>query len=66
VHLVNIATEETRAAYTAISNTIIGVVLLATGLLGLLAELAGVQSVVWVLLVMSFFGGLIGFTLNSQ
>jgi MFS family permease len=65
VHLVNIATEETRAAYTAISNTIIGVVLLATGVFGVLGGLAGVQSVVWVLLVMSFFGGLIGFTLKA-
>jgi hypothetical protein len=65
VHLVNIATEETRAAYTAISNTIIGVVLLATGLFGVLGEVAGIQSVMWVLLMMSFFGGLIGFTLKN-
>lgn len=65
VHLVNIATENTRAAYTAISNTIIGVVLLATGMFGVLAELAGVQSVVWALLLMSFCGGLIGFTLKD-
>jgi MFS family permease len=65
VHLVNIATEETRAAYTAISNTIIGVVLLATGLFGVLGEMAGIQSVMWVLLAMSFGGGLLGFTLKS-
>ena len=65
VHLVNIATEETRAAYTAISNTIIGVVLLATGVFGVLGALAGVQSVVWVLFAMSFFGGLMGFTLKD-
>lgn len=65
VHLVNLATEETRAAYTAISNTIIGVVLLATGLFGVLAEVVGVQSVVWVLLGMSLLGGLIGFTLKN-
>jgi hypothetical protein len=66
VHLVNLAVEETRAAYTAISNTIIGVVLLGTGLLGLLAEFAGVQSVVCVLLGMSLLGGLIGFTLKNN
>jgi len=65
VHLVNIATEETRAAYTAISNTIIGVVLLATGLFGVLGEMAGIQSVMWTLLAMSLGGGLLGFTLKS-
>jgi hypothetical protein len=66
VHLVNIATEETRAAYTAISNTIIGVVLLATGLFGVLATVAGVESAVWAFLVMSLFGSIIGFTLKDQ
>ena len=65
VHLVNIATEETRAAYTAISNTIIGVVLLATGVFGVLGEMAGIQSVMWMLLAMSLGGGLLGFTLKS-
>jgi len=65
VHLVNIATEETRAAYTAISNTIIGVVLLATGLFGALGAVAGVETVIWVFLLMSLAGGLIGFTLKD-
>ena len=66
VHLVNLATEETRAAYTAISNTIIGVVLLTTGVFGLLAEATGIQSVVWLLLAMSLIGSLIGFTLKNE
>jgi len=64
VHLVNLANEETRAAYAAISNTIIGVVLLATGLFGVLAEVYDVQLVVWVLAGMSLVGGLLGFSLK--
>jgi hypothetical protein len=58
IHLVNLATEDTRAAYTALSNTIIGVVLLGTGLFGVLAELVGITSVVIVLAIMSLLGGL--------
>lgn len=65
VHLVNLAHEDTRAAYTAISNTIIGIVLLATGLLGVLAEIVGVVSVVWVLLGMNLCGGLLALTLKN-
>jgi hypothetical protein len=65
VHLVNLANEETRAAYAAISNTIIGVVLLSTGLLGVLAEVYTVQLVIWVLVGMSLLGGLLGFSLQK-
>ncbi|QUL38937.1 hypothetical protein [Erythrobacter sp. JK5] len=40
-HLVDMANEDTRAAYTALSNTIIGVVLLAGSLFGVVAQLLG-------------------------
>ena len=40
-HLVDMADEDTRAAYTALSNTAIGVVLIAGGVFGLIAQLAG-------------------------
>jgi hypothetical protein len=40
-------------------------VLLATGLFGVLGEMAGIQSVMWTLLAMSLGGGLLGFTLKS-
>lgn len=63
IHLVNLATEETRAAYTAISNTLIGVVLLFTGFFGLLAQAYSVPVVIWMLLGMSVFGGLLSLTL---
>ena len=64
IHLVNLANEDTRAAYTAISNTIIGIVLLATGLYGLLAEVTSVSVVLGVLSVMSLLGGLLAFRLR--
>jgi predicted MFS family arabinose efflux permease len=59
IHLVNLATEDTRAAYTALSNTIIGIVLLGTGFFGVLAELVGITVVVLVLATMSLLGGLL-------
>lgn len=40
-HLVDMATPETRAAYTALSNTIIGVLLMLGGGFSLVAEYAG-------------------------
>lgn len=64
VHLVNLANEATRAAYAAISNTIIGIVLLGTGLFGIIAQVYGIQMVIMVLAGMSLLGGLIGFSLK--
>lgn len=54
--LVNIANEDSRAAYTAISNTIIGVAILLTGGLGLLVPVVGVSGVI----VLLAFSCLIG------
>ena len=54
-HLVDMADEKTRAAFTALSNTIIGCLLLAGGAFGLLAQLAGTG---WVLGVMAVMCGL--------
>ncbi|MFN3315157.1 MAG: MFS transporter, partial [Hyphomonas sp.] len=45
-HLVDMAREETRAAYTALSNTVIGLLLLAGGGFGLLADAAGEEVVI--------------------
>lgn len=52
-HLVDMATQDTRAAYTALSNTIIGLLLAAGGAFSLLAEFAGVSAVIGVLAGMS-------------
>ncbi|MHA7886980.1 MFS transporter [Roseicyclus sp.] len=40
-YLVDMAPEDNRAGYTAVSNTVIGVILLASGLFGALASLSG-------------------------
>ena len=41
IYLVDMAPKDSRAAYTAVSNTVIGLLLLASGLFGALASLAG-------------------------
>lgn len=45
-YLVDLATQETRAAYTAVSNTVIGLMLLVFGALSALLQLAGTEVVI--------------------
>lgn len=45
-HLVDMASEDNRAAYTALSNTVIGVLLLAGGGFGLVADASGEGTVI--------------------
>ena len=52
-HLVDMATPETRATYTAVSNTAIGVLLLFGGLFGVMAEAYGPRAVLIALGVMA-------------
>ena len=49
VYLVDMATAETRAAFVAVSNTVIGVLMLAGGLVGLIADRFGVDAVLLLL-----------------
>lgn len=44
-HLVDMAGEDTRAAYTALSNTVIGVILLAGSVFGVIAQMFGNPAV---------------------
>lgn len=64
-HLVNLADEDTRAAYTALSNTIIGIVLLATGLLGVVAAYIGVTQMVYLLGGSALLGGVFAWWLKE-
>jgi len=50
---------------TSVGAGPVWVVLLATGLLGVLAEVCDVQTVVWVLTGMSLLGGLLAFGLRN-
>lgn len=52
-YLVDLGTTENRAAYTAVSNTVIGVLLLVGSSVGLLAEWLGAAGVIGVLGVVS-------------
>jgi hypothetical protein len=52
-HLVDMASVETRAAYTALSNTIIGILLLAGGLFSWVGAAFGPGTVIALLAVMS-------------
>jgi hypothetical protein len=52
-HLVDMTSQDTRAAYTALSNTIIGVLLLLGGVFSLVAEYAGEAMVLGLLAVLS-------------
>lgn len=49
VYLVDMASSETRAAMVAVSNTVIGLAMLAGGLIGLLGDLYGTAFVILVL-----------------
>ena len=53
VYLVDMATQGTRAAYVAVSNSVIGVMMLLGGLIGLLGDWLGVVAVIGLLGVWS-------------
>ncbi|MFP4683448.1 MAG: MFS transporter, partial [Ectothiorhodospira sp.] len=55
-YLVDMATQQTRAAYTAVSNTVIGLLLLVGGLFGLVAQLAGTATAILVLSLFTLVG----------
>jgi hypothetical protein len=57
-YLVDMATAQTRATYVAVSNTAIGVVLLAGGGFGVVAEFAGVAVTIGLLGVFCLAGAL--------
>ncbi|MEO3415388.1 MFS transporter [Roseovarius sp. CAU 1744] len=52
-HLTDMDTGGRKATYTALSNSVIGLLLLTGGLLGLLADLAGAKTVLAVLAILS-------------
>lgn len=59
-HLVDMANEDQRAVYTAVSNTIVGLVILATGVFGVVSEIAGLGAVFAVFAVLSALAVLVG------
>ncbi|MEL6576320.1 MAG: MFS transporter [Pseudomonadota bacterium] len=65
VHLTDMATRDTRAGHTALANTVIGIVLLAGGLLGLLADVAGPAAVLVLSAAMAALGAYLAFGLDE-
>ncbi len=64
-HLTDMATAETRAAYTALSNTIVGIVLLAGGLFSVLAAFAGVIAVLFLMSGMAILAAILALGLDE-
>jgi hypothetical protein len=54
-HLVDMADQDERAVYTAVSNTVVGIVILLTGLFGVLADAIGLT---WLFVVFAAMSGL--------
>jgi len=53
LHLTDMADDDARARWTALSNTIIGAVMLAGGVIGALADALGPEAALWALAVMA-------------
>ena len=53
VHVVDMADLDNRAAYTALSNTVVGLVLLAAGVFGVIGQYAGLVTVLVLFAVMA-------------
>jgi MFS family permease len=56
VYLVDMATQENRAQYVALSNTLIGIAILLAGSLGIVGDLLGVETVILVFSLIALFG----------
>lgn len=64
-HLVDMGSPETRAAYTALSNTVIGLVLIAGSLFSVIAAMLGVNVVLWIMATMCLFAAISATTLDE-
>lgn len=64
VYLVDMANSDNRSQYVAVSNTLIGIVMLVFGSIGIVADVLNVQSVILVLSVIALLAGL--YTLRLQ
>ncbi|WP_193369428.1 MFS transporter [Pelagibius marinus] len=65
-HIVDMAGRDDRAAYTALSNSVIGILLLAGGAFGFLAQAAGEATVLAVFAIMSALAALTAWGLREE
>lgn len=59
-HLVDMASEDDRAVYTAVSNTVVGVVILLTGAFGVLSEVFGLAALFFAFAALSALATWVG------
>ncbi len=64
-YLVDMAPEDQRAAYTAIANTLIGLILLASGLIGAIAAALGASVTIALFAALSVAGSAVAFGLQE-
>lgn len=64
-HIVDMADEEIRATYTALSNTIVGVLLLVAGIFGVVASYFGTVTVLGLFAVLCFAAAFVASGLNE-
>ncbi len=64
-HLVDIATAENRASYVAVSNTIIGVMLLLGGLFGAIASMFGAAGAILTLSIVALLAAVTAWQLDE-
>ncbi|NNL73962.1 MAG: hypothetical protein HKP29_11415 [Silicimonas sp.] len=64
-HLVDMADEDTRAKYTAVSNTLIGIILLGSGLFGAIASSFGAVWTIALFALMSLAGAAAAYRLQE-
>ena len=64
-YVVNLGSGNERTDYVAISNTVIGVLLLLVGAIGALAPIVGNDGVIGLLALMGFAGAMYGTTLSN-
>lgn len=62
-YIIDYAPSDQRPLYTAMSNTLIGILALAGGIFGLIAQLFGVNAVIGVLLALALTGGIVALSM---
>lgn len=65
IYLVDLGTSDNRAAFVAVSNTVIGVAMLAAGFIGILGDLFGPALVVLILALSSFVAAVAAYRLKE-
>ncbi|NNF24036.1 MAG: MFS transporter [Rhodobacteraceae bacterium] len=64
-YLVDMSPQDARAQYTAVSNTVIGIVLLGSGIFGAIASSFGAELTIALFAVMSIGGAIAAWTLDE-